>query len=389
VSQPLALKYRPTWWADVAGQTPSIAVLYRMAALRTVPTALIFTGLRGTGKTTTARILAAAMNCEAGVGPPDQWPCRECASCKSIMDGTSLDVTEIDAASNGGVEQIRKLREMCQYSTPGADHVVILDEVHSCSRDAFNALLKTLEEPPPDTTFILLTTEVGKVLPTVFSRCMEFPFRALPIAAIVKRLRQICDAEGLAMDQELLLAIAERAEGAMRDAVVALDQVARVGVTDVARWRALTGSKDFAPVLVGHMIDGDFPALYAELDKVLQENGDFAYVTSKLVFCLRDLLVLQGGGTLTAGGSALALRQTLAGRTDATRVASAMRVLWDLRTKVARIEPRASLELAVTMCAERLAQPKESSRPDRPRSYAIDGTSPNLARLREMANGSP
>jgi DNA polymerase III subunit gamma/tau len=358
VTGTLATRYRPRRFSEVAGQTPSVAVLYRMAALGNIPDAMIFSGCHGSGKTTSARILAAALNCEAGPGPADRWPCLECANCKATAGGASLDVIEVDAASNGGVAEIRKIREMVQYASTAAYQVVLLDEAQSMSRDAFNALLKVLEEPPPGTVFILLTTEPGKIIPPVKSRCMSFPFSQIPPQVIAARLAWICQQENQQVESELLAAIAEQAGGAMRDAVMSLDQVIRVGITDLARWRILSGVSDFAPGLVESMASGDHAQLFSRLEEVLLVNADYALISARVVACLRDILILRAGGMPAVQGTSLMLRQALARSIDEQRAAAAMRVLWDLRTRAPRIEPRSSLELALVMCSERLALPK-------------------------------
>lgn len=382
MSESLALKWRPRRFCDVSGQTPAMAVLYLMAARRKVPDALLFSGCRGSGKTSSARILAAAMNCEAPPGKVDEWPCLACTSCKAVADGSSLDVIEVDAASNGGVAEIRKIRELVQYASTGEYHVVLLDEAQSMSRDAFNALLKVLEEPPPNTVFILLTTEPAKILPTVASRCSTFTFCRLPPSVIVERLNVIRHAEGIEAEPDLLHAIAERADGAMRDAVVALDQVGRVGVSDLARWRMLTGESDFAPPLVEAMVAGDYGALFPRLQQVLTQNGDYSLISGRIVACLRDMLVLLGDGHPEARGAALEARVALASQVDTGRVAGAMRVLWDLRTRAPKVDPRASLELALVMASERLQAPRPAA------SMTMGGATGQGAPNGVVANGT-
>jgi DNA polymerase-3 subunit gamma/tau len=354
----LALKYRPVRFCDVAGQRPAMAVLYAMASRRRMHSALLLSGNRGSGKTTTARIVASAVNCTEEVGPPESWPCGTCPSCKSITAGSSLDVLEIDAASNGGVDEIRSLRKLTQFAPTGNCRVVILDEVHSASRDAFNALLKILEEPPPATMFILLTTEHAKILPTVASRCMHFGFRRLPPEVITERLAWICQQEQLVMEPELLREISDRADGAMRDAVVLLDQMARVGIRDAERFRLLMGESDFGPVLVHHMASGNPAQMFAGLDEILRECGDYQLVSQRVTAALCDLLVLLSGGHLSVQGAALERRIALARSLDTTRVAGALRVMWELRTRVTRADPRGALNLALVMGSERLCPPR-------------------------------
>lgn len=382
MSDELALRYRPHRFGDVAGQTPVVAVLYRMAATGRVPVALLFEGVRGSGKTSMARILASAMNCETERGPAHEWPCTTCPSCKSVAAGNSLDVMEIDAASNGTVEKIKEIKDRLLYQPAGRKTVVLLDEAHSMSQAAYNQLLKTLEEPPPDTVFVLLTTEAHKILPTVLSRCMVFSFKRLPVQVIADRLLVICGDAGLTADQELLVRIAERADGAMRDAVMLLDQLTRVGISDLARYRVLMRETDFAPALVDAMLAGEHGLALERLDGVLIENADFGAIGAALVACLRDILRLLGGGTVTAQGEALAARQALAAQAEAPRVVAAMRVLWDLRIRGGKQDPRSALELAVVMCAERLARPAQAP----PQLASVNGHVPlSIGQLQQMA----
>lgn len=358
----LDLVYRPHRFGEVAGQRYTVAVLHAMCKRRTVPSAMLFYGTPGSGKTTSARIVAAALNCEASPGPADIWPCGACASCKAVAAGTSLDVIEIDAASNGSVERIREIRELVQYGTAGQYRVVILDEAHSMSRDAYNALLKVLEEPPDNTIFVLCTTEPGKVLETVVSRCSPFEFTRLPPATVIARLREVCTLEGIPASDDLLARMAEQSGGIMRNGLKLLDQAAIVGITSLGAWVKLTGDDDYAPALLSAAAQGDHVRLFGELDRILLSHGDYAQVTASLVSCLRDVLVLGAGGTVTAQGEALEARQCLAHNVEARRAVSAMRVLWDLQVRVRTEDKRAGLELAVVMVADRLCPPQ--ARPD-------------------------
>lgn len=358
MSEVLALKYRPRIFEDMVGQRAAALVLKAMVSKDDVPSAMIFDGPRGCGKTTSARILGAALNC-LNQAPP----CGSCPSCHAVASGSSLDVLEIDAASNGLVDNVRSLRETLLYTVGGNYRVVLLDEAHSMSREAFNALLKILEEPPPRTVFVLLTTEPGKILPTVASRCMTFTFRRISIPDLAARLQWICERENVTCDPQLLTVIAERADGGMRDAVMLLDQMIRAGVTTLGDFREMMGDPDFAPAMLSHMADGDTPALFSALDEVLSRIGDYSMVSSGLIACLRDVLVLSGGGTLPHQGEALQARQGLAERLSRAQVTNALRVFWDLWTKVrAGTNQRSALDVAVVMCQEALA-PKETVTP--------------------------
>jgi len=353
----LALRYRPKTFAEVTGQKLAAVPLYRMARLGTVPPALLLSGVRGCGKTSTARILGMALNCESADRSADCWPCGKCPSCLAVLVHNSLDVLEVDAASNGGVDAVRGLRELVAYGSPGQWKMIMLDEAHAMSTNAFNALLKILEEPPEHTVFVLLTTEPGKILPTVASRCMQFTFRRIPPDLITARLAAICQAEGIEPGPGLLAAIADRADGAMRDAVMLLDQVncaLKSEPLTLDNFRVLFGDSDYALPLVAAMAGGDYPAVYAALEAALAQAGETSAVAARLVDCLADLLRLCSGGEVTAQGAPLEARRALAARLDVPRLAKAMRVLWDLQTRV-RVEDRvAGLKLACVVVTEQL-----------------------------------
>jgi DNA polymerase III subunit gamma/tau len=363
VSEALATRYRPRRFADVTGQNQSVAALYRMSFKQTLPEAMILHGTHGSGKTTTARIVAAAANCELPPAGPDAWPCGTCASCRAIAAECSPDVLEVDAASNGRVDEIRAIKELVQYQASGRKHIVLLDEAQSMSREAFNAFLKVLEEPPDDTIFVLLTTEPGKILPTVYSRCTRFGFRRLTTQVIAQRLSWICSQEGSLAEPAMLLAIAERADGAMRDAIMLLDQALRAEIVTLDRYQFIMGVTDYGPRLVHAMIQGRPETVFEVLDEALVATGDYDQISGSIVSTLKDILRLQGNGVIAAQGQALAERMQLAQQLDAVRVVSAMRVLWDLRVRTQRAELRSSLELAAVMCMERLHRPAVTPAP--------------------------
>lgn len=221
--QVTARKWRPMVFDDVIGQTHVSNTLRNALAQNRLAHAFIFSGTRGCGKTTTARILARAVNC---LNPKNFEPCNECEICKEIIDGRSLDVIEIDGASNRGVEEIRNLRESVRYTpTRGKKKVYIIDEVHMLTKEAFNALLKTLEEPPPHVLFIFATTELHKVPATILSRCQRYDFRRISIDEIIGRLKFIAGKETITIDDDALLIIAKKGDGSMRDAQSIFDQV--------------------------------------------------------------------------------------------------------------------------------------------------------------------
>ena len=353
--EPLATRYRPQRFGDVAGQKPTVALLYLMAKRRSVPPGLLLYGERGSGKTTMGRIVGRALNCEAEPGPARSWPCGKCPSCAAVADGTFPDVEEIDAASNGGVDEARALRERALYGpSVGRCRVFVIDEAQSMTAQAFEVYLKIFEEPPPDTVFILVTTEPDSIPKTIRSRLSLFRFRPLPPQVILARLREVCEAEGFGTEPELLAAIAEMARGAMRDALVMLDQVASAGIATLAMWRELTGEGDFAPVVLAAAADGDYPAMYAALDDAMASLGDPAHVARELGGCLRDLLVLGCGGEIARQGEALAARRELAARVGVARAHAALGELWSLLSKVRADDREAGLSLAAAMIARRL-----------------------------------
>lgn len=217
-------KWRPQGFADVKGQDHIVKTLQNQILSQRVGHAYLFCGTRGTGKTSVAKIFARAVNCER---PVEGSPCGECSSCQQIAAGASLNVVEIDAASNNGVENIREIREQVQYPpTQGKYRVYIIDEVHMLSTGAFNALLKTLEEPPSYVIFILATTEAHKIPITVLSRCQRYDFRRITVDTISDRLKELTDAEGMPVDEKALRYVAKAADGSMRDALSLLDQCA-------------------------------------------------------------------------------------------------------------------------------------------------------------------
>jgi DNA polymerase-3 subunit gamma/tau len=298
MSQYLALyrKYRPATFAELVGQEPVARTLASAIKQGRLGHAYLFCGPRGTGKTSVARILAKSVNCATG---PTDFPCGNCANCREITNGNNLDVIEIDAASNNGVDNIRDLQDRVALApVSGRYKVYIIDEVHMLSQGAFNALLKTLEEPPPNVLFILATTDPHKVLPTIISRCQRFDFGRIALGPLVGRLRHVADAEGLSIEDAGLEAIARRANGGLRDALSLLDQIAAMAdgqaVTSVevaASLGLLSGESVCA--LGGAVLDGDVATALETASGILAAGYDHGTVLRELMAHFRNLMLLQ------------------------------------------------------------------------------------------------
>ena len=295
--QALYRKWRPQTFADVIGQQHVTDTLRAQIKSGRLSHAYLFTGTRGTGKTTCAKILARAVNCEH---PVNGDPCNECAACRGILDGSVLDVTEIDAASNNGVDNIRDLRDETRY-TPAQvkKRVFIIDEVHMLSIGAFNALLKTLEEPPEHVLFILATTELHKVPATILSRCQRFDFRRIGAEDIARRLLQVADGEGIQLTEGAARLIARLADGAMRDALSMLDRAAAAGAVDEQTVTAALGvlGQDDGVRLAEALKAGDLAAAVGLLDEYYNEGRDLAAVYDQLLGLIRDALLVKTSKT--------------------------------------------------------------------------------------------
>ncbi len=279
--QVLARKYRPETFADLVGQDAMVRTLKNAFAADRIAQAFIMTGIRGTGKTTTARIIAKGMNCIGpdGQGGPTTEPCGQCEHCVAIMEGRHVDVLEMDAASRTGVNDIREIIDSVRYRAASARYkIYIIDEVHMLSTSAFNALLKTLEEPPAHVKFIFATTEIRKVPVTVLSRCQRFDLRRIEPEDMMKLLRRIATAEGAAISDDALTLIVRAAEGSARDATSLLDQAIShgAGETTVEQVRAMLGLADRGRVLdlMEMILRGDAAAALTELGAQYAEGAD-------------------------------------------------------------------------------------------------------------------
>ncbi len=343
-------KWRSQTFAELVGQEHVTRTLLNALEQGKVGHAYLFCGPRGTGKTSAARLLAKAVNCLAG-GQGE--PCNSCTMCQAIAEGRSFDLIEIDAASNTGVDDIRDLREKVNYAPTEARYkVYIVDEVHMLSNSAFNALLKTLEEPPPRTIFVLATTEAHRVPATVTSRCQRFDFRRIPLPAMRQRLEYICHEEAVVVEPEALELLARVAEGSLRDAENLLDQVliARAGdvtAEDAREFLGLTGDARVA-LLARALLQNELSQALGTLEEMAGDGVDLRRIHRELLEMLRGLLLLTAGGNAPEGVSLETLnelRQTVGGE-GVGRIARLLRQFSqvDLRSDILGALP---LEMAI------------------------------------------
>ena len=302
----LALKYRPTSFDEVVGQTNVTRTLRNALERGKIGHAFLLSGARGVGKTTTARILAKALNCAKAPGPTaspcstrtDEDRAKACPSCREIADGRSLDVQEIDGASNTGIDNIRELREATRYS-PARDRfkVWIIDEVHQISGAAFNALLKTLEEPPPRVKFIFATTEYHKIPETILSRCQQYDFRMIPARELQQHLRMVANAEGIRVTDAALSLIARAAEGSVRDSLSLFDQVLaftgnEIPDADVAGLLGLV-DRELLHRASKAIVDGDSLAMLDLVESLADYGADYRHFARELLLHLREVLLVK------------------------------------------------------------------------------------------------
>ncbi len=349
----LAARYRPQTFAEVAGQDTVKAVLSRAAAEDKVAAAYLLSGTRGVGKTTIARIFAKALNCEHAPGPE---PCNQCAQCRRITQGNHVDVTEIDGASNNSVEDARALRETIGYAPmEGRYKIFIIDEAHMLSRNAFNALLKTLEEPPEHVVFIFATTEVHKFPITIVSRCQHFVFRHLSAEALAAHLRHVLEKEGISFEEGAVRLIARRAAGSVRDSMSLLDQALALGgeeltVPVVRDVLGLAGQELFVQLFEA-LLARDCAAVAGLARHIARQGVDIGFFVRELSGHLRDLFLLRQGGRamlphLDLTDDESAAWQALAPRFLPTHLHAAWQMTLDAqRGIVQNPEPAAALEL--------------------------------------------
>lgn len=289
----LARQYRPQTFADLMGQDAVSQALANAIAMGREPHAVLFSGIRGVGKTTTARLYAKALNCGSG---PTPSPCGNCDSCKAIENGVHEDVLEIDGASNTGVDDVRVLRETVNYVPRRSKfRIILIDEVHMLSQSAFNALLKTLEEPPSHVVFVFATTELQKIPATILSRCQVFKLAKFQASDIVQRLQLILTKEGIAFEEEALRWVAREGRGSMRDALTFLDQVIVLGdgCVTMNALRDILGAthEGFYTDLLHAFITKKMDVILAQIE--LYPSSNYIALTERLVECVRDILVLK------------------------------------------------------------------------------------------------
>ncbi len=371
-----ARKYRPAAFDDVIGQPHVVQMLQNALTSKRLAHAFLFSGTRGVGKTTVARILAKALNCEQG---PSSRPCDQCASCTDIASGASVDVVEIDGASNTSVDDVREIRDNVKFAPfRGGYRVYIIDEVHMLSNSAFNALLKTLEEPPPHVIFVFATTELHKIPATILSRCQHYNFKRIPRTEILKRLRHVADREQLAVEDRSLGLLGRAADGSMRDALSLLDQAAAFGGKTIAHadLEALLGAvpQELVRAAVRAMQTRDAAEAVRLISRLLDEGHDLKVFCGDLVEYVRNLLVVSvvpGGQDLA--GLIEASEEDIRGMSDEAQEFSGERLqeMFRLLTQTqdalrTTAHPRFTLEVALIRAARAGGSATESAAATRP-----------------------
>src|SRR5215510_915522 len=352
--QALYRRYRPQTPSDLLGQDHVVRALTGAVREGRLHHAFLFCGPRGTGKTSTARILAKMVNCEHG---PTPEPCGECAQCIAIRDGAHVDVVEIDAASHGGVDDARDLREKAPTApVQGREKVYIIDEAQRLSREAFDALLKVFEEPPPGVRFVLATTEPHKMPATIVGRCQRFDFRRVPFEAVAEHLEHVAKDEGMTLSTEAAHAIARQTEGSVRDALSLLDQASVLGAGTIDEQIVLSligsGRTDVQMALADAVAVGDAKGVFELVAQLVQEGQDLRHVTNEVLAHFRNLLLVK-----TAPGQHDLLDVTdqeaerlaaQAAKFSAPEVGRVIALLIDAQTDMRwTTSPRLSLELAL------------------------------------------
>ncbi|MCQ5145902.1 DNA polymerase III subunit gamma/tau [Enterocloster bolteae] len=334
-------KWRPVSFEDVKGQDPIVQTLKNQITSERIGHAYLFCGTRGTGKTSIAKIFARAVNCEH---PVDGSPCNECPTCRSIQSGSSMNVVEIDAASNNGVENIRDIREQVQYPpTEGRYRVYIIDEVHMLSIGAFNALLKTLEEPPSYVIFILATTEVHKIPITILSRCQRYDFKRISLETIANHLRELTQAEQIQVEDKALLYVAKAADGSLRDALSLLDQCVAFHYGKVLTYDnalEVLGAVDSGVFsqMFGAIVEGRTKDCICSLEEIVIQGRELGQFVTDFIWYMRNLLLIQSAddaeGLVDMSEENLKQLRSDAGKTDGTTLMRYIRIFSELSNQL-------------------------------------------------------
>ena len=343
-------KWRPAAFSDLAGQEHTAAALRQAVIQGRVSHSYLFCGTRGSGKTTTARILARAVNCLA---PENGDPCNRCDPCVAINEGRNMDIIELDAASNRGVEEIREIRDKVHFQPAQSKRkIYIIDEAHMLTREASNAFLKTLEEPPAHVIFILCTTEADRLLPTILSRCQRYDFRRLPGQTIYDRLAHITDQEAVAIQPDALRLVARSAGGSMRDALNILEQLAvsadrEITLRDVEESLGLARSDSYL-TLAQQLLAGDTPGALAAINQAVWEGAEPRQLHRHTLDLLRSILLLswRAADTLDLPDDTLTALETAARQADAYRILRAVRI-WGEAGPGLRYDAPAALPLEI------------------------------------------
>lgn len=377
-----AVEARPRRFGEVAGQSHIAPVLRAMIRTQKAggnfPPALVLFGPRGTGKTTVGRIIAKALNCPNAT---DGEPCDDCPSCSAITSGRSAGVDEIDMASHGSVDDIRALRDSAAYSLSEAWRVYLMDEVHSASSQAFNALLKLLEEPPPATLFLLVTTEPDRIPATIRSRAMDFEFRRIPATVITTRLRELAEVHDVTdrVDDDVFLMLASRARGGMRDAVMSLEQLCyREGQVTAETVKETFGFTDVAERLLDAALKGDLSAGLARLSEALDGAVAPSFLVDSMLEGLTALLSVSCGVRPDVGAPVSPTWLEAQAGTPPGLTLDGMKVLWDLRAKISpgSVSAPASLAVAYALLVRVLAPSRFAAPLVMPGGAQAQGPSP-------------
>ena len=366
--QALYRRWRPINFDDMIGQDHITKTLRNQIVTGRTSHAYIFTGIRGTGKTSTAKVFSRAINCE---NPKDGNPCNECPTCKGILDGSILDVSEIDAASNNGVDNIREIRDEVIYSATQAKYkVYIIDEVHMLSTGAFNALLKTLEEPPAHVMFILATTDIHKVPATILSRCQRFDFRRITSDDVAQHLKKVTSADGIEIDDNGLRLVARLAEGSMRDGLSIMDRCLAYGekkltYDDIVNILGVAEDRQTVEILRG-VAANDTPSVIAALDRMITAGKSIDIIISGLINTARNIMLCKclsdPGEIMDMGAEDLAELQVVAKDFTEEKCVFCIKTLSETAASVRfSPNPRVTLEIClIKLCNPSYMQTSEA-----------------------------